>query len=33
VENEVPEITKEIWHYEQTPQKYLSGILFDIGIK
>jgi hypothetical protein len=33
VESEVPRISQEIFHYEQTPQKYLNGIGFDIGIK
>jgi len=33
VQMSVPKITKEQFHYEQVPQKYLNGDLFPIGIK
>jgi hypothetical protein len=33
VETMVPKITKEKFHYEQFPQKYLNGIDFPIGMK
>lgn len=33
VEKTVPEITKEEFHYEQFPQKYLNGNDFPIGLK
>lgn len=33
VESEVPRISREHFGYEQTPQKFLSGSAFEIGIK
>jgi uncharacterized caspase-like protein len=33
VENNVPKITKEKFHYEQFPQKYLNGTDFPIGMR
>ena len=33
IETEVPKITKEIFHFEQIPQKHLSGNTFSIGTK
>ena len=33
IENNVPKITNEKFHYEQFPQKYLNGTDFPIGMK